>query len=152
MGIDTVQLYNPKMTLPVYTQIALPKHNDYTVGDKYDIRIKDEDRQDEKEGMGEFNYIHECLLISKRECTWEELPDILKAFDGKSRDKDLVHGHTHPVKGTEWEDDDELVFLIYLRLDKAKEFILNDDEVVIPPWSDDKTKGGLTVEDYEGNG
>lgn len=152
MAIDTVQLYNPKMTLPIYTQIALPKHNDYTVGDKYDMRIMDKERQQDKGGSGDYSYIHECLLIAKRKCTWGDLPDILKAFDGKAREKKLVHGHTHPLTGTMWEDEDDLIFLVYLRLDKAKEFILNDDEVVLPPWSEEKTEGDLTVEDYEGNG
>lgn len=146
MAIDSVELYNPKMGMPLYTCIRKEGFNDFKVGDKYDIRIVDRPRQEEKDGRGEYNYMHECILIAKRECTWGELEDITKAFNAKARDRDEVLERTAPGDTKNLEDDDNVILAVYLRLDKAREFIMSDDEVVDPPWMD------LDIEDYEGNG
>lgn len=142
MGIDGVSAYIPKHTLPIYTKITDPKFNDYSIGEKYKMRVEDQKRQDEKGETGSFNYTHEAILISKEEMKFEDVPGILIAFDGHSRDAEEAIDTICPGEGS-WDGDKDVVMLIFLRVDKAKEWIMSDAEVIEPPTS---------VKDHEDDG
>lgn len=154
MTIHTSIGYYPKMTLPIYTVIKRPKYSGLEVGDKADVRVDDYDRQSDKEGRGDYNYIHEALVVGKRESTWSELEDMLKAFDANAQKREKVNRRLHPGDTTMdevgWADDDDVVVFFLLRLDAARDFIL-DNEVAYPQCSEDDL-GELSFEDYEGNG
>lgn len=152
MAIETVVWYNPSYTLPIYLVIKRKRYiENGDVGDKFDMRIADRDRQEEKGGKGPYNYTHESVLIAQRVCEWQELEDIVKAYAAHSRDREDVHRFTHPQDGGEWEDDDEVVLRVFLRLDAARDFITNDEYVQSRPWVPDY-EGEIDIEDYEGNG
>lgn len=142
MAIETISAYVPKYALPLYTRITFPNHNDYDVGEKYDIRVEDEERQKEKGGKGPYNYTHESLLIAKEEVRFGAVWDILLAFDGHSKSKEEAIERIFP-EGQLPDDDTQVVILIFLRLDRVKEWVESDTEVIHPP--DSKS-------DYEGNG
>lgn len=142
MAIDTAGEYVPEMNLPVYLKLTPPEQNSYELMKKYDVRIPDAPRQEEKGGSGPYNYIHECILVGKTELEWREVPDVLLAVLGHTVSRsDAVE--TVCVGEGEYEDDRELLLLSFLRLDRAQEFVQNGEEVIEPPF---------TVEDYEGNG
>lgn len=138
MPIDTVTDYIPKYALPLYTKITSPEMNDYTVGKEYEIRIDDPDRNEEKGGDGPYNYIHEVLLIGKREATWGELEALTLAFDAHTKRKDEAIDRI--ATSNSIRTDEEVVVLFFLRKDKTKEWIQSDAEVIEPP---------TTVEEYE---
>ena len=134
--------YSPKHALPIYTKITPEGFNDYTVGDKYDMRIDDSDRQNEKGGEGPYNYVHECLLISKEVMEFGDVPDILIAFDGYSKSREEALERISPGD-TPIENDRVIELLVFLRLDKAKEFIEEGHTPIEYPFR---------KEDVEGNG
>lgn len=141
MPIDTVRYYNPTMKEPVYVKITTPRQNTYDVFKEYRIRIADEEDGDE----GPYNYIHEAVLISKEECEWNKVPDLLKGYVANTRDPNTALARIHP-KGEDgsFDNDDEVVILVFLRKDKAKDLILSDNNVMDPQ------KGSIErIDDYE---
>mgnify|MGYP006273315255 CR=1 FL=1 len=141
MPIDTEKAYTPQMNLPVYLKLVPPRHNDYEVNKKYDIRVADPDRQDEKGGDGPYNYAHECLCVGTQELKWREVSDALLALLGHTPSRSEAI-ETVCVGGEEYEDSRDLLLVTFLRLDRTKEWVTNSEEVIEPPF---------TVEDYEGN-
>lgn len=151
MAIETVTQYNPSYTLPLYIVIKRANRAENgDVGDKFDIRIEDKERQDEKGGKGPYNYMHESILIAQRICKWRELKDITKAYLAHSRDREDVHSFTHPSEDGEWKEDDEVMLRVFIRLDAARDFIINDEYVQNKSWIPDY-RGEIDIEDYEGN-
>ena len=141
MPIDTEEVYTPQMNLPVYLKLIPPEQNSYEMNKKYDIRIPDAQRQDEKGGEGPYNYTHECLCVGTQELTWSEVSDVLLAVlaHTPSRSEAIK---TVCVGDGEYDDTRELVLVTFIRLDRAKAWVENGEEVIEPPF---------TVEDYEGN-
>lgn len=129
MPIDELSKYWPKIKLPLYTKITDPRFNDFTVGEEYDIRIEDPDRVEEKDGSGPYNYIHECILIAKEKLTISELPGLVLAFDAHSRNKNKALKRISP-DNEKWDNDKEIVLLIFLRKDAVKEYVTSDIEVL----------------------
>lgn len=141
MVIETVRDWNQKLQLPVYTRISTPKQNDYTVGEKYDIRVEDKERQSELGGKGPFRYAHECLLIAKEEYPLAEVPDELLAFDADKASKSEAVAEV--MAASDYEDSDLVVVLVFLRLDKTKDWVLKEFTPIDP-------ENG--IESQEGNG
>ena len=129
MAIETVKLYYPKMKHPVYARLALPERNDYTVFNEYEIRVPDQDNGED----GPYNYIHEAVLIAKTVCKWSKVPDILKAYVANTRDADEALERIHP-RGSDgsFDADDEVVILVFLRKERAKEMIMSDEKIIDP--------------------
>lgn len=140
MPIGTVRRYTPKHSLPLYSRVVLRGHNDWTVGEKYDMRVEDPDRQEEKGGRGPYNYTHEALLVGKEEMVFGDVPRILLAFDAHSQKKSECMERTFPSP-EKVDGDTEVTVLFLLRLDKTKEFILSDLEVIDPPFKKEDTEG-----------
>ena len=130
MAIETIQDYNQKYQLPVYTEVALPEHNDYELGEKYDIRVEDSERQKEKGGKGPYNYIHESILIAKRRCLFGELEDVTLAFNARTQSRNEAVKDLSP--GEPLEDDREVVLLVFLRLDKVEGWVMGDFTPIDP--------------------
>lgn len=129
MPIDELVKYWPKIKLPVYTKITDPKYNDFDVGNEYRMRIEDPERLEEKDESGPYNYIHECILIAKEETQLSELSNLLIAFDAHTRDRDNALYRLGSDNET-WGDDKNVVLLVFLRKDAAKEFITSDIEIL----------------------
>lgn len=108
------------MKLPLYTQIDDPRFNTYDVGEVYQIRIEDEERADETDQDGPFNYVHDALLVAKQEMKLGDLPGPLLGFDLNAQSASEAEDR-YPPGGT--DDNRDVVLLVYLRLDKAKEFV-----------------------------
>lgn len=141
MAIDTLKSYVPKLALPLFTRIIPPEHNDYRVGNKYDMRIEDRERQQETGGRGNYYYVNECLLVGKEETTFGELDDLLMAFDAHTKSRGEAERFISP--GDKIMDDErEVVVLFFLRTDKAMEWIQSEAETIEPPTS---------VEEFESN-
>lgn len=141
MPISTENEYVPQMALPSYLKLIPPEHNDYEVNKKYDVRIPDHERQDEKGGDGPYNYAHECLCVGIQELKWREVSDVLLAFLGHTDSRSEAI-KTVCVGGEEYDEDRDLILVTFLRLQRTKDWIDNGEDVVEPPF---------TVEDYEGN-
>lgn len=123
MAIDTIHMLHPKLALPVYTKIIGPRFNSYTVGNIYEMRLSDEERAKERGQKPPFNYVHDSLLIAKEKMALEDVPDILLAFDKNTQMKDEAMNATFDNKG-------EVLVLVFLRLDKAKDFVMEGLEAV----------------------
>lgn len=129
MPIDELINYWPKTKLPVYTKIADPKYNDFQIGHEYEMRIEDPKRVEEKGDSGPYNYVHECILIAKEEMKLGKLPGLLLAFDTHTQEKEKALKRLSPGEEL-WNDDTDIVLLIFLRKDIAKEFVLSDMETL----------------------
>jgi len=123
MPTDSSREYFPKLKLPLYTQITDPLRNAYDVGEVYEIRIEDPDRAEETDQDGPFNYVHKALLVAKEETTLGEIPGPLFAFDLNVKSPSEVE-ERYPPGGT--GDDRQVAVLVFLRLDKAKEFVMDN--------------------------
>lgn len=122
MALDTMSGYLEKLGLPLYIKISTQGHNSWEIGKKYDIRIEDPERQEEKGGEGRYVYVHEALLIGVSEAeTVEDIPDIVLAFNSCTRDRDKALEHIKSYI----ESEENLYILFLLRLDMAKEFIVD---------------------------
>lgn len=141
MPIDTEEVYTPQMNLPVYLKLIPPEHNNYEMNKKYDIRIPDAQRQDEKGGDGPYNYAHECLCVGTQELTWSEVSDVLLAVLAHTPSRSEAI-ETICIGDGEYDGTRELVLVTFIRLDRAEAWVENGEEVIEPPF---------TVEDYEGN-
>lgn len=130
MAIETTAAYVPKFQLPMYTMIRDPRFNDYRVGDKYDIRIEDEERQEEKGGSGPYSYIHQALLVGKQEYEYGMLPDVLMAFDAHTKSRKDAREFICP--GDDCDEDRTFVVLFFVRLDKIPEWIQGEAERINP--------------------
>jgi len=140
MPIETVQRYNPKHKLPLYTQISLPGHNDWNVGERYNIRVEDPDRQQEKGGMGAYNHLHESVLVCKEHMKYGDLSRILFGFDANTTSKSEAEERTFP-KPDEVDEDTDIVLLVFMRLDKVKEFVSSGLEAIEPGFSKEHAEG-----------
>lgn len=140
MAIDSMKSYYPKLALPVYTKITDPKMNEYEIGEKYDIRIRDSERQEEKGGEGVYNYIHEALLVAKRETTFGELEDILIAFDAHTPSRETAIQRMFPSP-EDVDDDKEVILAVFLRLDMVKEFVEDGPDAIHKTFSKEATEG-----------
>lgn len=129
MAIDTFSMYHPKMSLPVYTKVTDPRHNDYQIGNVYEMRIDDEARAKKRNIKGPHNWLHEALLIAKRDCKFGELEDVILAFDAKTKSREEAIERISPDIAT-WPDDKEVCLLIFLRVDKAKEFVTSEQDII----------------------
>lgn len=123
MAIESVARWHPKLALPLYTKITHPRRNDYQIGTVYEVRIEDPDRAKERGQHPPFNYIHESLLIHKEEMDLDDIPDILLAFDTGERSRESAYDSII-------HDDGRVVFLVFLRLDKAKGVVTDGLEAV----------------------
>lgn len=148
MPIDHMNRYYPKLALPLYTKIADPKMNEYNVGEKYDIRLEDRERQHERGGTGPFNYIHEALLIMKEETTWGEIDDIVIAFDSHSVKRSEAEKRLFPHL-EKVEDDYGVEFCIFLRLDMVKDFVEEGPGAIHETFSKEAVEGNGRFMDTE---
>lgn len=123
MSKDTIAYPGPKHCLPVYTAIKHPMHNDYSLGEVYEMNIEEPDRAKDRGQKPPYNHVHDSLLIAKRRCKVEDIDDILLAFDKDTRDKDEAVERIHSHDG-------EAVILVFLRLDKAKGMVTEGLEAV----------------------
>lgn len=120
MAIDTEEEYDPRLDHPLYTKIIPPEHNDYELWEEYQIRIPDEEKGEE----GPYNYAFDAILVGKEIATWEEIPNLLKAYTAKERDAQTAMMKIHPGADADYfNPDDELAVLFFLREDQTKEFI-----------------------------
>lgn len=141
MPIETMEMYYPKMMLPVYTHITRPgKDTMYEEGEVYHIRVHDEDEGD----ADEHNYVHQAVLIGKWETTLGELPDSVLGFNVYSNKRsealERMGLKDHP-KG----EGQGLVVLTFLQPEKAHEFVMRGLEVIEGEF----TKKNASVEDYQ---
>lgn len=144
--IETLVRYNPKLNLPIYTHISAESNQfDYEVGDKIDVRVRDTSREGDDDKPGDYNYLHECLVIGQEKMRWDEIPRLLKAYDAKARDKKVAESRISPSPKEGTDGDRVMVVNILLRLDKARDFIVSGEESLMPKDIED-------VSEYEGNG
>lgn len=128
------------MSHAIYVKITIPEENDYNLWDEYEIRIADKENSDE----GEYNYLHEAILISAVEEYWSNIPALLKGYVAKTRKMEKVIEKIHPLgENGSFDHDDEVVVLIFLRTDKAKDFIVSDTNVLHPQEADE-----VEIKDY----
>lgn len=125
MPIDTETDYEPRLQHPLYTKIIPPEHNTYTIGDEYEIRIPNDEKGDD----GPYWYAFEAVLVGKERLMWSEIPPLLKAYTAKTRDGIEAKNKIHPSGADgDFDADDELLVLFFLRKDETKEFIKADNE------------------------
>lgn len=129
MGIDTLSHKKECITLPLYPVISSPRHNDYTVGEEYDVRLtKDADLE----------YAHKVKLVAKVEKKLEDIDPYVLA---------LATGEESPsaaYKTIPFDEDQDILVLYYLRMDKVEEFVRGVDiNYADIDWSD------ITVKDRE---
>jgi hypothetical protein len=148
MAIETVQQYNPKHKLPVYTHISLPGHNDWSVGDKYDVRIQDKERQKEKGGSGPYNYIHEAVLIAKEQMKYGDVSRIMLGFDAHTTSKSEAEERIFPDI-EDMDEDTEVVVLVFMRLDRVKDFVTSGMDVIEPGFDKEQAEGNGRSTDTE---
>lgn len=134
MPVETINAYNPKHKLPVYTKITDSRFNDYKVGNTYKVRIQDPEEGDEKEP---YNYVHEAILIAKRTVKFGDIEDMLLAFDSNKAKKSEAKKQIIPEKA-EWSDDTQVLVCVFLRKDMVQEFVTSEMEVIEPEFSKDK--------------
>lgn len=129
MGIDTLSHKKECVTLPIYPKISSPKHNDYTVGEVYDVRLtKDADLE----------YAHKVKLVAKIEKKFKDIdPYVLALATGEE-------SATDAKKSVVFDDDQDILVLYYLRMDKVEEFVREVDiDYADINWSD------ITVKERE---
>jgi len=127
MAIETVRVYHPKMKHPLYARLTVPERNDYTVFNEYEIRVPDEENGEE----GPYNYVHDVILIAKQTVLWAELPGLLTGYVANTRDTEEAIRRIHPLgEDGSFDDDDELVLLVFMRTDATKNYILSDEETL----------------------
>ena len=128
MPIDTEKEYNPLLEHPLYVKIIPNEQNTYKLWDEYEIRIPDEEGGDD----GPYNYMFESILVGKEIAKWGDIPGILKAYTGRTRDAQEAMEKIHPLGADgSFDADDELAVLIFLRMDQTKEFITMDNDVLL---------------------
>jgi hypothetical protein len=130
MPIDTHSGYYPLMKFPMYAKVTKPEMNDYEVGNEYEMRIEDPERTEEKRESGPYNWVHDALLIAKENRRWGDVSDIEIALFGHSRDREEAVRRIC-VGDEEYEDDEGVVILVFIRVDKAKEIVMEDVEPVL---------------------
>lgn len=141
MAIETENAYYPKHKYPIWPKITTPQMNDYTVGNKYDIRIEDKQRQRENGGAGPYNYAHEAILIHREDTVYGKVPPIIIAFASNTKSATKASKRLCPGEG-KFKEDDDVVLLLFARLDVMKDVVEGED--IIP--------GDFSKEDVEGNG
>lgn len=144
MPIEEITGYYPKMALPLYTRIADPKHNQYDVGEVYDIRVEDHERAKETGQDGPFNYVHEAILVAKEEMEVGEIPGPLLAFDLHTAEPSKVDERLPPGDSNKGR---ELIILVFLRLDMAKEFVKDYEAIFVENTSADDAQLRFTETD-----
>lgn len=125
MAIDTLRWYHPLQTGVVYIKLGFPRHNDYKVGETYEMRIAD----NRGGGSKAYEYPHEAVLVGKEKYIVEDMPNILLATlsNRKSKSDALeILG----LRGEPLHPDDEVYVLTFIRTDKAKELVLSDIELI----------------------
>lgn len=142
MPIETVERYTPKHKLPIYTKIGLPGHNDWEVGERYNVRVEDPKRREERGDTGPYNPLHEAVLIAKEQMVYGDLSRILFGFDSHTTSKSEAEERVFP-NPDDVDEDTDIVLLVFMRLDKVKEFVSSGMDVIEP---------GFSKEDAEGNG
>ena len=140
MAIDTLKHYHPLHQYPVYLKLVPPRQNAYDVGEKYDMRLEDPERQEEKGGDGAFNYAHEALLVSVEEYKFGDVPNMLIALLGNSKSRTEALGNVC-IGDEPYPEDEEVLLLTFLRLDKVKEFVENDKDIIPPQMSKKSIEG-----------
>lgn len=128
MAIDTFKYYHPKMKQLIYGKITTERQNDYTLFNEYEIRVPDEENGDE----GPYNYTHNTILIGKEVVEWSDVPDLFIAYTAKARDREEAVERIHPGKEGSFDSDDEVLLLLFMRVDEAKKFILNEEKIHTP--------------------
>lgn len=134
MPIETNSPYMPSHALPIYAKIQDPRINEMTVGEIYDIRYEDEGGNSPVRESNCFNYAHKAMLISKTEMEFGDVPPLLMAFVGHSRDGEEAMRRICPGN-QQYADDRVIEILIFLRVDKAKEFVMGETEPLEPPFT-----------------
>lgn len=133
MAIDTEREYNPVLDHPLYTKIVPDDQNEYELWEEYEIRVPDEERGDD----GPYNYVFDAILVGIEKAKWGEIPPLLKGYTTDTRDAQEAIEKIHPFGADgSFEDDDELVVLIFLRIDQTKEFITTDNDVLLIQGAD----------------
>lgn len=130
MAIETVKWYHPQMRLPLWAKLEVKERNLYKVGKTYDIRVKDIQRQEEQGGEGPYNYTHQSVLVAKREVKYGDIDPVMLALLGNHKNPEEVKDRLSLGIDGDIEDE-ELVLLIFMRIDKAKEMVVSDDEIIV---------------------
>ena len=83
--------------------------------------------------------IFTAVLISKETMEWQDIPQIIKAFDAKTLHKEEAEQTIHP-NDDKYDADEELNVLVFMRTENVKEYI-NDNDAIIkkPPLVDEYT-------------
>jgi len=78
--------------------------------------------------------------VGKEKCEYQDLPDILIAFLGNAKKRNLAEWNvSFPMPP--FDDDREVLLLTFLRLDKAKEYVENDEDVIYPSMDKSAAEG-----------
>lgn len=108
MGIETLKEGKESVTLPLYPEISSPKHNGYSVGDEYDIRLA---------GKAELGYAHKAKLVSKDVKPLNEVDPYVIALS------ECTPSRSEALSDMPFDTDQEVVVLYFLRMDKVEEFV-----------------------------
>lgn len=135
MPLHHMSSLHPKYALPVYTEIIDSRINVYEIGEVYEVIIEDPDRAMERGQEPPYNYAHKAILIDKRDIDLDKESDLLLAFDLLTRSRNEA---MEKLIG----DKQQMVLLVFLRIDKAKGIVTDGLEAV----HKDMTKESLEPE------
>lgn len=110
-------------------------HYNREVGEVYEVKVEDSEGSD----RGPYNEVHEAELIAERSMEWRQVSPLLLAYQGFSKSKSEAIERICP-NGEEPEPDREVSLLVFLRLDKAKEFVASDVDVIPGDFQKEHTK------------
>lgn len=116
--LNTIAGYWPRMGLPMYAEIAYPEHDSFPEeGEEQTVRVRD---------GGELIPQHEAVVVSVRKEKVKDINPYLLAFcantDSMSEVRERISPSERPV-----DMDREVYVVVYLRVDKAEEFVKNPD-------------------------
>lgn len=116
----TVDKYYEKLALPMYTAISTQEHMHIEQNEVYDVRLEIERRE-------EYVHLHKALLLGDMVAhSVEDIPNILIAFNYETRDEDEALEKLRKYV----EADRKIQVLVFLRLDRVKEFVLQGREAI----------------------
>lgn len=133
MGIETVGYYNPLHAQPVYVHVRAANRNDLSTGEVAQIRYDDEGRAHDGQEGGAFNYAHEALTVAQRTVRYDALDPRTLALAGFTNDRQTAIERVFPG-GKEPDDDRKLTVIVFVRMDKMKEWIETGMEPIEPPF------------------
>lgn len=129
MAIDTVSMYHPAMKFPLWMKITTTHQNSYDLGNEYEIRIEDAERNRDKGGSGPYNYIHEAVLVGKWQTEVGDIHPIVLGFCGNTQSqKEAIQSIQGSSRGL--DSSSKVYVLTFLRKDIAKEMILEGPDII----------------------